>query len=71
MSSSKSPTIPKATFSYDYRQQSAEDRYGSPENFLEVEVRDPRIQGESSNKYVDYELVCRVPCGRGCNCNRC
>jgi sorting nexin-3/12 len=39
-----------------FSNQTAEDRYGVPENFLEVEVRDPQMQ----NKYVDYEIVCRV-----------
>jgi sorting nexin-3/12 len=44
---------------YDFSGQNAEERYGVPENFLEVEVRDPQMQGDK-NKYVDYEVVCRV-----------
>ena len=44
---------------YDFRSQSAEERYHVPENFLEIEVRDPQLQGDT-NKYVDYEIVCRV-----------
>jgi sorting nexin-3/12 len=44
---------------YNFGSQSAEDRYGVPENFLEIEVRDPQIQGDT-NKFIDYEIVCRV-----------
>jgi len=36
------------------------ERYGVPENFLEVEVRKPQIHGEGRGKYVDYEIVCKV-----------
>ncbi|KAI8613996.1 sorting nexin-3, partial [Chytriomyces sp. MP71] len=39
--------------------QTAEERYGVPENFLEVEVRNPQIQGTGRSQYVDYEIVCR------------
>lgn len=45
---------------YEFRHQTAEDRYGVPENFLEVEVRDPQMQESGKNKYVDYEIVCKV-----------
>jgi sorting nexin-3/12 len=41
---------------YDFGSQSAQDRYGVPENFLEIEVRDPQLR----EKYIDYEVVCRV-----------
>lgn len=48
------------------RELSQSDRYGVPENFLEVEVRDPVMQGaDGPQKYIDYEVVCRVrflPC---------
>lgn len=44
---------------YDFGSQTAEDRYGVPENFLEIEVINPKLQGDQ-NKYVDYEIVCRV-----------
>ncbi|KAI8901650.1 sorting nexin-3 [Globomyces pollinis-pini] len=40
-------------------EQSAEDRYGVPENFLEIEVLDPQVRGDK-NKYIDYEIVCRT-----------
>ncbi|KAJ3144360.1 Sorting nexin-3, partial [Irineochytrium annulatum] len=52
----------------DFREQTAEERYGAPENFLEIEVRNPEIQGSGRSKYVDYEIVCKVgevwPCMR-------
>jgi sorting nexin-3/12 len=44
---------------YDFGSQSAQDRYGVPENFLEIEVRDPQLHGDK-NKFIDYEVVCRV-----------
>ena len=37
-----------------------EDRYGVPENELEIEVGKPEFHGEGRNKYVDYEIVCNV-----------
>ncbi len=41
--------------------QTPQERYGIPENFLEIEVIDPKIQfPESSAKYVDYAIVTRV-----------
>lgn len=44
----------------DYKQQSAEERYSLPENFLEIEVRNPATHGVVKNMYTDYEIVCRV-----------
>ncbi|KAJ1324302.1 sorting nexin-3/12 [Microdochium nivale] len=44
----------------DTRQQSFEEIYGAPENFLEIEVRNPRTHGTSRNMYTDYEIVCRT-----------
>lgn len=43
----------------DFREQTADERYGVPENFLEIEVRDPQLKGDKS-KYIDYEIVLRV-----------
>lgn len=38
-----------------------EELYGEPEDFLEIEVRDPVTHGTSSgNMYTDYEIVCRT-----------
>ena len=38
----------------------AEDIYGVPENFLEVEVRNPRTHGHGRKMYTDYEVVTRT-----------
>ncbi|KAJ3262299.1 Sorting nexin-3 [Boothiomyces macroporosus] len=43
----------------DFREQTADERYGVPENFLEIEVRDPQLKGDKS-KYIDYEIVLRT-----------
>ncbi|OOF98631.1 hypothetical protein ASPCADRAFT_127265 [Aspergillus carbonarius ITEM 5010] len=42
------------------RQQTFEEIYGPPENFLEIEVRNPQTHGTSRNMYTSYELVCRT-----------
>lgn len=42
------------------RQQSTDDRYSLPENFLEIEVRDPQTHGVGKNMHTDYEVVCRT-----------
>ncbi|KAJ5918259.1 Sorting nexin-3 [Penicillium verhagenii] len=53
------------------RQQTFEEIYGPPENFLEIEVNDPTIpaspsvrnpqtHGTSRNMYTSYEIVCRT-----------
>ncbi|KAI9029387.1 sorting nexin, putative, required to maintain late-golgi resident enzymes in their proper location [Hyaloraphidium curvatum] len=42
------------------RNQSAEERYGIPENFLEIEVRDPLTHGQGKNRFTDYEIVLRT-----------
>ncbi len=39
------------------RQISAKERYSEPENYLEISIGDPQIH---DNKFVDYEVVCRV-----------
>ncbi|MCJ1260986.1 Sorting nexin-3 [Lobaria immixta] len=44
----------------DARQQSFEEIYGPPENFLEIEVKNPMTHGTSRNMYTDYEIVCRT-----------
>ncbi|KAH6572880.1 hypothetical protein BASA50_002427 [Batrachochytrium salamandrivorans] len=45
---------------YNHREQTAEERYGIPENFLEIEVRDPLLHEDGRSKFVDYEIVCRT-----------
>ncbi|KAL4906845.1 hypothetical protein BDW74DRAFT_166961 [Aspergillus multicolor] len=42
------------------RQQTFEEIYGPPENFLEIEVRNPQTHGTSRNMYTSYEIVCRT-----------
>ncbi|KAK3943925.1 Phox homologous domain-containing protein, partial [Diplogelasinospora grovesii] len=42
------------------RQQSFDEIYGPPENFLEIEVRNPRTHGIGRHMYTDYEIVCRT-----------
>ncbi|KAM3068281.1 Sorting nexin-3 [Clarireedia jacksonii] len=42
----------------DSRQQSFEELYGPPENFLEIEVVDPQTHGIGRNMYTDYEINC-------------
>ncbi|KAK7715390.1 SF3a splicing factor complex subunit [Diaporthe eres] len=44
----------------DTRQQSFDEIYGPPENFLEIEVRNPRTHGIGRSMYTDYEIVCRT-----------
>lgn len=44
----------------DNRQQSFDEIYGPPENFLEIEVRNPRTHGVGRHMYTDYEVVCRT-----------
>ncbi|KAL8792592.1 MAG: hypothetical protein Q9195_004815 [Heterodermia aff. obscurata] len=44
----------------DARQQSFEEIYGPPENFLEIEVKNPQTHGTSRSMYTDYEIICRT-----------
>eukprot|EP00999_Lentomonas_sp_LEN2_P001553 NODE_2613_length_534_cov_65.857494_g2563_i0.p1 GENE.NODE_2613_length_534_cov_65.857494_g2563_i0~~NODE_2613_length_534_cov_65.857494_g2563_i0.p1 ORF type:complete len:153 (-),score=10.85 NODE_2613_length_534_cov_65.857494_g2563_i0:51-509(-) len=40
-----------------YKEQTLDERYGLPENFLEIEVRDPQLTIETArNKYTTYEI---------------
>ncbi|ODV80956.1 PX-domain-containing protein [Suhomyces tanzawaensis NRRL Y-17324] len=43
-----------------HKQQSFQEIYGEPENFLEIEVRNPQTHGYGSGLYTDYEIVCRT-----------
>ncbi|TPX55319.1 hypothetical protein PhCBS80983_g05413 [Powellomyces hirtus] len=61
MSSSVSPFVRAYDVSReDFREQTAEERYGIPENFLEIEIRNPQFHGNGRTKYVDYEIVCNT-----------
>ncbi|KAL9114348.1 MAG: hypothetical protein Q9227_001770 [Pyrenula ochraceoflavens] len=42
------------------RPQSFEEIYGPPENFLEIEVKNPQTHGTSRNMYTSYEIVCKT-----------
>ncbi|KAK2067469.1 hypothetical protein P8C59_001207 [Phyllachora maydis] len=44
----------------DTRQQTFDEIYGPPENFLEIEVRNPRTHGIGRHMYTDYEILCRT-----------
>lgn len=41
-------------------EQSLEDAYGLPENFLEIEVVDPQNHGFGNQMFTDYEIVLNV-----------
>ena len=45
-----------------HKQQSFDEIYGEPENFLEIEVRNPITHGGYGgvDLYTDYEIVCRT-----------
>ena len=40
--------------------QSFNEIYGEPEDFLEIEVRNPITHGYGNNQYTDYEIICRT-----------
>ena len=37
---------------------SSEERYAHPENYLEIEVKNPETHGLGRNMYTDYEIHC-------------
>ncbi|GAA94801.1 uncharacterized protein L969DRAFT_54923 [Mixia osmundae IAM 14324] len=42
------------------RTQTLEEMYSAPENYLEIEVRDPRTHETGRKMYTDYEVTCRT-----------
>ncbi|CAO3590335.1 unnamed protein product [Absidia cylindrospora] len=42
------------------REQTIEERYGAPENYLEIEVGNPMTHGIGRKMYTDYEIVCKT-----------
>ncbi|KAJ2716359.1 Sorting nexin-3 [Coemansia spiralis] len=42
------------------REQTAEEQYGAPESFLEIEVKNPATHGSGRKMYTEYEIVCRT-----------
>ncbi|KAI3404335.2 SNX3 [Candida oxycetoniae] len=50
-----------ANSSSPHKSQTFSEIYGVPENFLEVEVKNPQTHGyESGQMYTDYEIICRT-----------
>lgn len=43
-----------------FKEQTFDELYGEPENFLEIEVVNPRTHDYGRNMYTDYEIVCRT-----------
>lgn len=43
-----------------FKQQTFDEIYGVPENFLEIEVRNPQTHGVARKMFTDYEIVCRT-----------
>ncbi|CAG8673700.1 18699_t:CDS:2 [Racocetra persica] len=50
----------EATSRLQIKEQTIDEMYGIPENFLEIEVRNPQTQGFGRKMYTDYEIVCRT-----------
>lgn len=48
------PSTPK------FKQQTFDEIYGEPENFLEIEVTNPQTHGLGRYMFTDYEIVCRT-----------
>ena len=46
--------------SLDQQQETPEEMYGVPENFLEVEVRNAQTHGHGRKMFTDYEVVTRT-----------
>ena len=48
-------------FVFGGEEQSLDDAYGLPENFLEIEVRDQQTHLDGKNQqYTDYEITLNV-----------
>jgi sorting nexin-3/12 len=48
------------TSSSKHKQQSFSEIYGEPENFLEIEVKNPQTHQIRGEVFTDYEIVCRT-----------
>ncbi|KAJ2501835.1 Sorting nexin-3 [Coemansia sp. RSA 1972] len=42
------------------REQTAEEQYGAPESYLEIEVKNPITHGVGRKMYTDFEIICRT-----------
>ncbi|RHZ44980.1 hypothetical protein Glove_701g18 [Diversispora epigaea] len=49
-----------ATSRLKMKEQTIDEMYGIPENFLEIEVRNPQTHGYGRKMFTDYEIVCRT-----------
>ncbi|KAJ8102860.1 Phox homologous domain-containing protein [Lipomyces tetrasporus] len=63
--SRSSSSSPNRNFEFisrpQFKQQTFDEIYGVPENFLEIEVRNPETHvGYGRGMYTDYEIVCRT-----------
>ncbi|VDD83389.1 unnamed protein product [Mesocestoides corti] len=45
-----------ATQRLETKQQTIEDAYSPPANFLEIDVCNPQVHGDAKSRYVDYEV---------------
>lgn len=50
----------KATARIQAKQQTLEDAYSPPANFLEIDVTDPQTHGVAKKRYTDYEVRIRT-----------
>ncbi|GBB86075.1 hypothetical protein RclHR1_12520004 [Rhizophagus clarus] len=60
MASSPTQKHFEATSRLQMKEQTIDEMYGVPENFLEIEVRNPLTHGFGRKMFTDYEIVCRT-----------
>ncbi len=49
-----------ATQRLEPKQQTLEDAYSPPANFLEIDVCSPQVHGDGKTRFVDYEVKLKV-----------
>ncbi|CAG8723454.1 14506_t:CDS:2, partial [Acaulospora morrowiae] len=59
MASSPTQRTFNAISRLDMKEQTIDEMYGVPENFLEIEVRNPQTHGFGRKMFTDYEIVCK------------
>ncbi|RIA90823.1 sorting nexin-3 [Glomus cerebriforme] len=60
MASSPTQKHFEATSRLQMKEQTIDEMYGVPENFLEIEVKNPQTHGFGRKMFTDYEIVCRT-----------
>ncbi|CAG8566525.1 6199_t:CDS:2 [Acaulospora morrowiae] len=60
MASSPTQRTFNAISRLDMKEQTIDEMYGIPENFLEIEVRNPQTHGFGRKMFTDYEIVCKT-----------